>query len=54
MGGPNMPQTNPRWRTAAILKSGTFMRLDNWTPTANKFREFENPRWRQPPFKKFF
>jgi len=21
VGGPNMPQTNPRWRTAAILKN---------------------------------
>ena len=63
VGGPGRRPTNPRWRTAAILKkplncdrSTDFDEIWNhdacWPLAADqplKFWIFENPRWRRPP-----
>jgi len=63
VAGPNRRPTNPRWRTAAILKKTVkSLYLCNrltiwysdayWPLTADlplKFWIFENPKWRRPP-----
>ena len=68
VGCPNMPQTNSRWRTAAILKNWKILissqpNFDKiWHADASpnsgrqqpiKFRDFKNPRWRRRPSWKF-
>ena len=59
VGGPNTRKTNPKWRTAAILKNWkSRKRHEIWHVKAYwpsehvqelKFSTFKNPRWRTPP-----
>jgi len=63
VGGPNKPQTNPRWRTAAILKNVYLCKWwmdfdETWhsytsraskPPQLTKIQNFWNPRWRRLP-----
>jgi len=39
VGGPNMPQTNPRWKTAAILKIDKSQYLEGFTDLDEIWRD---------------